>query len=63
MTDQIRIELCEYKRDHPTCTQKDLQLWLEKTFQLKISQGTISNTLKRSGDYLSSNLDKGRSIR
>ena len=47
MTDQIRKELCEYKRDHSTCTQKDLQLWLEEKFHLKVSQGTISNTLKR----------------
>ncbi|KAL2237429.1 UNVERIFIED_CONTAM: hypothetical protein Sindi_0934600, partial [Sesamum indicum] len=25
MNDQMRKALCEYKRDHPTCTQKDLQ--------------------------------------
>lgn len=23
MTDKIRKELCEYKRDHTSCTQKD----------------------------------------
>ena len=50
MTDQIRKALCEYKRDHPTCTQKDLQLWLDENFHLKVSQGTISNTLKRSSN-------------
>nr|ABN09763.1 hypothetical protein MtrDRAFT_AC149207g35v2 [Medicago truncatula] len=25
MSDQIRKELCEYKRDNPASTQKDLQ--------------------------------------
>ncbi|CAI8595815.1 unnamed protein product [Vicia faba] len=35
MSDQIHKELCEYKRDNPTSTQKDLQRWLEGKFQLK----------------------------
>ena len=52
MTDKIRKELCEYKTDHSTCTQKDLQLWLEEKFHSKVSQGTISNTLKQSAEYL-----------
>ncbi|XP_039690607.1 CENP-B homolog protein 2-like [Medicago truncatula] len=60
MSDQIRKELCEYKRDNPASTQKDLQRWLEGKFQLKVSQGTISNTLKRSNDYLSAEIEKGR---
>ena len=47
MSDQIRKELCEYKRDNPTSTQKDLQRRLKGKFELKVSQGTISNTLKR----------------
>ncbi|XP_059301894.1 uncharacterized protein LOC132053812 [Lycium ferocissimum] len=38
MTDQIRKALCEYKRDHSTCTQKDLKLWLDENFHLKVSQ-------------------------
>ena len=63
MTDQIHKELCEYKRDHSTCTQKDLQLWLEEKFQLKVSQCTISNTLKRSAEYLSANLERGSDIK
>ncbi|KAL4325193.1 hypothetical protein GQ457_11G028950 [Hibiscus cannabinus] len=50
ISDQIRKTLCEYKRDHPTCTQKDLQWWIDANFHLKVSQGTILNTLKR---YLS----------
>lgn len=40
ITDQIRKSLCEYKRDHPTLTQKDLQQWLDQNFHLKVSQGT-----------------------
>ncbi|CAK8575746.1 unnamed protein product [Lathyrus sativus] len=60
MSDQIHKELCEYKRDNPASTQKDLQRWLEGNFQLKVSQGTISNTLKWSDDYLSAEIEKGR---
>ncbi|CAK8533235.1 unnamed protein product [Lathyrus sativus] len=60
MSDQIRKEFCEYKRDNSASTQKDLQRWLEGKFQLKISQRTISNTLKRSDDYLSAEIEKGR---
>ncbi|KAH1194247.1 CENP-B 2 [Glycine max] len=60
MSDQIPKEFCEYKRDNPASTQKDLQRWLEGKFELKDSQGTISNTLKRSDDYLSAEIEKGR---
>ncbi|KAH1209676.1 CENP-B 2 [Glycine max] len=35
MSDQIRKELCEYKRDNPASTQKDLQRWLEGKLELK----------------------------
>jgi len=37
LSDQIRKELCEYKRDNPASTQKDLQRWLEEKFELKVS--------------------------
>lgn len=63
MNDQMRKALCEYKRDHPTCTQKDLQEWVDEKYRLKVSQGTISNTLKRSSEYLSANFEKGGSIK
>ena len=58
MTNQQRKLLCEYKRDHQGCTQQDLVQWVDKTFDLKVSQGTISNTLKRSSEFLSSDFDK-----
>ncbi|XP_074363767.1 ARS-binding protein 1-like [Apium graveolens] len=64
MTDEARKALCEYKRENSSCTQKDLQLWLENKFHLKVSQGTISNTLKRSADYLAANyLEKRKDIK
>jgi len=63
MTEQMRKALCAYKRDHSPCTQKDLQSWLNENFHLKVSQGTISNTLKRSAKYLSAGLEKGKDIK
>ncbi|TYG61728.1 hypothetical protein ES288_D07G172100v1 [Gossypium darwinii] len=42
LTDEMRKTLCEYKNEHPSSSQKDLQY-----------QSTISNTLKRSSEYLS----------
>ncbi|XP_074325951.1 CENP-B homolog protein 2-like [Apium graveolens] len=64
MTDEARKALCEYKRENSSCTQKDLQLWLENKFHLKVSQGIISNTLKRSADYLAANyLEKRKDIK
>lgn len=61
MTNQQRKMLCEYKRDQPGCTQNDLVKWVEKSFNLKVSQATISNTLKRSAEFLSSDFEKGGS--
>lgn len=58
MTNEQRKLLCEYKRDHQGCTQQDLMQWVDKTFDLKVSQATISNTLKRSSEFLSANFDK-----
>ena len=37
-----------------------MQRWLAGKFELKVSQGTISNTLKWSDDYLSAEIKKGR---
>ncbi|KAG8478237.1 hypothetical protein CXB51_028144 [Gossypium anomalum] len=53
LTDEKRKALCEYKNEHPSSSQKDLQQWVQQTFDLSISQTIISNTLKRSFDYLS----------
>ncbi|KAJ9542427.1 hypothetical protein OSB04_028933 [Centaurea solstitialis] len=45
MTDEIRRALCKHNKDNPSVTQKQLQEW--------VSQATISNTVKRSLEYLS----------
>ncbi|KAL7591429.1 hypothetical protein Lser_V15G31669 [Lactuca serriola] len=58
MTNQQQKLLCGYERDHQGCTQQDLVKWIGKTFDLKVSLGTISNTLKRSSEFLSANVDK-----
>ncbi|KAM3287572.1 hypothetical protein P3S67_021002 [Capsicum chacoense] len=53
MTNGIRRELCEYKQQNLACTQKQLQQWVLEKFNLQVSQATISNTIKRSAEYLS----------
>nr|KAJ0196330.1 hypothetical protein LSAT_V11C700354390 [Lactuca sativa] len=58
MTNQKQKLLCEYQKNHQGCTQQDLVKWVDKIFYLKVSQGTISNTLKRSPKFLSTNFDK-----
>ncbi|KAL6517538.1 hypothetical protein OROMI_033239 [Orobanche minor] len=53
LTDKIRRAICEHKKEHPTLMQKDMQAWVKEKFGLDSSQTTISNTLKRSAEYLS----------
>ncbi len=48
MTDKVRVTLCQYKRDNPQLSQKDLINWLEDNHSIKVNQATISTTLKRS---------------
>jgi hypothetical protein len=52
MTDKVRVALCKYKRDNPQLLQKDLIKWLENNHNIKVSQATISTTLKRSAKIL-----------
>ncbi|MBA0766106.1 hypothetical protein Gotri_015181 [Gossypium trilobum] len=47
LIDEMRKALCEYKNEHPSSSKKNLQLWVQQTFDLSVSQSTISNTLKR----------------
>ncbi|KAK5820545.1 hypothetical protein PVK06_025592 [Gossypium arboreum] len=56
LTDEMKKTLCEYKNEHPSSSQKDLQQWVQQTFDLSVSQSTISNTLKRLSEYLSKEL-------
>jgi arginine repressor len=52
MTDEVRLALVRYKKDHPGATQKQLIKWLEDTHQLKVSQATVSGTFKRLAELL-----------
>jgi len=52
MTDKVCVALCQYKRDNLQLSQKDLIKWLENNHSIKISQATISTTLKRSAEIL-----------
>ncbi|KAH1130063.1 hypothetical protein J1N35_001441 [Gossypium stocksii] len=53
LIDEMRKALYEYKNEHPSSSQKDLLQWVQQTFDLSVSQSTISNTLKRSSEYFS----------
>ncbi|KAI1000393.1 hypothetical protein K3495_g7802 [Podosphaera aphanis] len=52
MNDKIRVELCRKKEDNKNLTQNELVVWLNETYKLKVSQGTVSNTLKRPEELL-----------
>ncbi|MBA0607277.1 hypothetical protein Godav_019608 [Gossypium davidsonii] len=53
----MRKTLCEYKNEHSSSNKKDLQQWVQQTFDLSVIQSTISNTLKRSSEYLSKEIN------
>jgi hypothetical protein len=52
MTDKVRVALSQYKRDNPQLSQKDLIKWLEDNHNIKVSQATISTTLKWPAEIL-----------
>jgi len=52
MTDKVRIALCQYKRNNPPLSQKDLIKWFKDNHSIKVSQATISTTLKWSTEIL-----------
>jgi hypothetical protein len=52
MTDKVRVALCQYKRNNPQLSQKDMIKWLKDNHSIKISQATISTTLKRLAEIL-----------
>ena len=52
MNDQIRVKLCRKKGENKNSTQNELIAWLDETYKLKVSQGTVSNTLKRLQELL-----------
>jgi len=52
MMDKVRVALCQDKRDNPQLSHKDQIKWLEDNHNIKVSQATISTTLKRSAEIL-----------
>ncbi|XP_022843298.1 CENP-B homolog protein 2-like [Olea europaea var. sylvestris] len=52
----MRSAICEHKKENPIISQKDMQAWVQQKFDLTISQSTISNTLKRTLEYLSNEM-------
>ena len=52
MTYEIRIALCQYKRDNHEVTQKELRAWLLEKHSTKVAQSTVSVTPNRSAQLL-----------
>jgi len=50
MMDKVHVALYQYKRDNAQLSQKDLIKWLEDNYSIKVSQTTISTTLKWSAE-------------
>jgi hypothetical protein len=50
MTNKVRVVLCQYKRDNPQLSQKNMIKWLKDNHITKVSQATISTTLKQSAE-------------
>ena len=53
LTNQIRTELCKKKKKNPTFSQSQLSRWLKETYEISVSQMTVSKILKRSSEFLS----------
>jgi hypothetical protein len=47
-----RLAICEKKRKNPSMTQGELVKWAKEKLGKSVSQGTVSNTLKRSAELL-----------
>ena len=58
MTDEMRKALCQYNIENLTSTQKQLQQWVSEKFNLQVSQTIIANMIKKSSEYLSTNIEK-----
>ncbi|TYG52759.1 hypothetical protein ES288_D09G054600v1 [Gossypium darwinii] len=54
LTDNMRKTLCEYKIEHPSSSQKDLQQWVQQIFDLSFSKEKKNSNVKRhkSAKYL-----------
>ncbi|XP_043693961.1 ARS-binding protein 1-like isoform X2 [Telopea speciosissima] len=54
----VRIALCKKKADEPNLTQSDLLKWLQDVYNIKVTQSTISNTLKKSRELLDKDIGR-----
>lgn len=63
MDEKTRYLLCQKKEENPHLTQNDLAKWLKDTFDIQVTQGTISNTLKQSATLLNLPEGEGRNKR
>uniref|UniRef100_M4BRK7 HTH CENPB-type domain-containing protein n=1 Tax=Hyaloperonospora arabidopsidis (strain Emoy2) TaxID=559515 RepID=M4BRK7_HYAAE len=52
LTDILRKAICMEKQRRPGLTQEALCRWMLEEHGVKVTQGTISNVLKRSADLL-----------
>ena len=52
LTDSLRKAICREKQRHPALTEEALCRWMLEEHGVTITQGTISNVLKRSADLL-----------
>jgi hypothetical protein len=52
LNESDRVALCQKKHANPGMTQTDLANWVKDTLGKKITQATVSNTLKRSAEIL-----------
>lgn len=52
-----RVAICRNKRDNPKLTQAELVKWVKEKLGKSVTQGTISNTLKRSAEILAGDIE------
>jgi len=52
LNNEQRHQICLKKQNVPKITQKELTAWCEQELGAKVDQATISQTLKRSSEYL-----------
>ena len=60
MTNEHRVGICRKKQENPNMTQQELVAWAESEFGIRITQGTVSNTLKRSAELLTGTEGRSR---
>ena len=52
MTDDVHVAVCKHHTENPALNQAQLVNWLQDNYQLRVSQATVYNTVKRKADLL-----------